>query len=89
MSITRISTADNRVYTSAISAEGKSVFVSGQIPLRDGMIMGGSIGDQTTAVLENISEIPRSAGATRGDVSRRGVLLPNLQPPAAGQSHER
>jgi 2-iminobutanoate/2-iminopropanoate deaminase len=78
MSMTRIGASPERPYSLAIAAEGKFIFVSGQIPMRDGRMVSGPIGEQTAAVLQNISDILTSAGAALSDVVRCGVFLADL-----------
>lgn len=65
-------------YVSAVVADGKLVFVSGQTPTRHGEIVNGSIGEQTELVFANISAILDAAGATLNDVVRCGVFLADL-----------
>lgn len=67
-----------RPYVPAIVAEGRFVFVSGQIPIRDGQIVHGDIAEQTRTVMANIASILESAGATLADVVRCGVFLTDL-----------
>ncbi|WP_188509274.1 RidA family protein [Conyzicola nivalis] len=75
----RLGTADTRPYVPAVIADGTFVFVSGQIPTRDGEIVKGPIGEQTRAVLDNIASILDSAGASLDDVVRCGVFLGDLR----------
>ncbi len=66
-------------YSSAIVAEGRFVFVSGQGPLRDGDYLPGSgVGDETRLTLENLFAILAAAGCTPGDVVRCGVFLTDI-----------
>lgn len=65
-------------YVSAVVAEGKFIFVSGQIPTRHGEIVAGTITKQTELVMANISAVLDAAGATLGDVVRCGVFLADL-----------
>lgn len=78
MNITRLESTGGRPYASATVAEGRFVFVSGQIPLRDGELFRGTMGEQTDVVLENIQAILKSAGLTLADVVRCGVFLSDL-----------
>ncbi len=65
-------------YVSAVVADGRFVFVSGQTPARNGELVGGAIAQQTEAVIANIAAILDSAGATLDDVVRCGVFLADL-----------
>src|SRR5918995_2223149 len=69
---------DGRPYVPAVAARGELVFVSGQIPLRDGELVGPSIETQTQAVFANIEPILGDAGATVDDIVRCGVFLADL-----------
>ena len=70
--------AGAHVSVAAVVAEGRFVFVSGQSPTRDGTLVGGTIIEQTQAVLENLAAILRSAGARLDDVVKCGVFLADL-----------
>jgi len=70
--------SDGRPYVPGIIAGGDLIFVSGQIPMRDGRIVEGSIEDQVETVLENIESILRLGGASLGDVIRCGVFVAHL-----------
>ena len=55
---------------------GDFVFLTGQIPMRDGVPMtDGSIQDQTRAILEDITATLATADCTRGDVVKAMVWL--------------
>ncbi len=55
---------------------GDFVFVTGQVPMRDGKPMtDGSIEDQTRACLESLREILAEAGCDLGDVVKSMVWL--------------
>lgn len=55
---------------------GDFVFLTGQIPMKDGMPMtDGSIEDQTRAVLDDITATLEMAGCTRDDVVKAMVWL--------------
>ncbi len=59
---------------------GDFVFVSGQGPLNSaGDLIGTTIEEQTTQVLENIKVILEAAGATMADVVKSTVHLSDLQ----------
>ena len=78
MEFSRMGTGTDRPYVSAVIAEGRFVFVSGQTPTRNGLPVEGSITEQTTAVMENIAAVLASAGATLHEVIRCGVFLSDL-----------
>ena len=55
---------------------GDFVFLTGQVPMRDGVPMtGGSVQDQTRAVLDEITATLAQAGCTRDDVVKATVWL--------------
>ena len=55
---------------------GDHVYLTGQIPMRDGAVMtDGSIEDQTRVVLDAITETLALAGCTRADVVKAMVWL--------------
>ncbi len=57
---------------------GDFVFLSGQIPLRDGSPMtDGTIEDQTRVCIESIRDTLREAGCELGDVVKSMVWLKN------------
>lgn len=62
-----------------ILAEGRVLYVSGQVPVRDGRPVEGDIGAQTRQVLENVGAVLRAGGATFADVVRCGVYLANIE----------
>jgi reactive intermediate/imine deaminase len=67
-----------RPYVTAVVAEGKFVFVSGQTPTKNGELVTASIGQQTELVLQNVADILTSAGSSLADVVRCGVYLADL-----------
>jgi len=72
-------TAAGRPYVPGLVAEGGLIFVSGQVPLRDGHIVDDSIEVQVQVVLDNIDAILADAGASLEDVVRCGVFVADLQ----------
>lgn len=55
---------------------GDTVYLTGQIPMKDGVPMTwGSIEDQTRAVLDDITDTLAQAGCTRDDVVKAMVWL--------------
>jgi 2-iminobutanoate/2-iminopropanoate deaminase len=67
-----------RPYVAGLVAGGDLIFVSGQIPLRDGTIVDGPIEKQVDVVLDNIKAVLRQAGASLDDVVHCGVFVANL-----------
>lgn len=78
MEITRVGNYGDKPYATAVIAGGRFVFVSGQIPIRGGQLVGGSVGIQTEVALENLANVLESAGATLDDVTRCGVFIADL-----------
>lgn len=67
-------------YSQGIIAEGRLVFISGQIPLKpDGTLAGNDIRSQTRQAILNIKSILESAGASLEDVVKTTVLLSDLE----------
>lgn len=60
--------------SAAIEANGM-VFVSGQLPLRDGGIAGDDVAAQTAIVIDNIAAVLGLAGLGLGDVVKTTVWL--------------
>ncbi|MCX7908643.1 MAG: RidA family protein [Ignavibacteria bacterium] len=66
-------------YSQAILAEGKFIFVSGQIPLTtEGNIAGDDIKTQTRQVIQNLKAILESAGASLDNVVKTTVYLSDM-----------
>lgn len=68
-------------YNQAIVAQGKFLFVAGQIPINSstGAIVGeGNISIQTQQVMENLGAILAEAGATWEEVVKTSVFLSDL-----------
>lgn len=65
-------------YSPGIVAEGRFVYVSGQAPLRDGVVIGESVGEQTKVALENLAAVLADAGVGLSDVVRCGVFLADI-----------
>ncbi|MGQ9820086.1 MAG: RidA family protein [Candidatus Kapaibacteriales bacterium] len=67
-------------YSQAIMAEGRLVFVSGQIPLTsNGTLAGMDIRSQTRQAILNIKAILEAFGATLDNVVKTTVLLTDLE----------
>ena len=66
-------------YSQAVRA-GSMLFVSGQIPLdpATGVLVEGSIADQTRRVFQNIEAILKAAGASFDQVARTTVYLADM-----------
>jgi 2-iminobutanoate/2-iminopropanoate deaminase len=64
-------------YSPGIIAEGRFLYVSGQAPLRDGVVVGETTGEQTRIALENVAAVLAAAGAGP-DVVRCGVFLADM-----------
>lgn len=67
-------------YSQAIQAEGKTIYVSGQLPVdpATGAFAGDDIQSQTRQSLENIKAILATAGADMSSVVKTTVLLKNI-----------
>jgi 2-iminobutanoate/2-iminopropanoate deaminase len=61
----------------AVVAEGALVFVSGQVPMRDGRPAAADIAGQTHAALDMIEAILKRAGCSLADVVKTTVWLVN------------
>lgn len=66
-------------YSQAVKA-GNLLFISGQIPLdpEKGLLVEGSIKEQTHQVMRNIRAICEEAGASLGDVVKTTIYLTDL-----------
>lgn len=68
-------------YSQAIAATGgKTVFLSGQIPLdpATGEIVAGDVSAQTERVMKNLEAVLAEAGCTFANVARCGIFLTDL-----------
>ena len=66
-------------YSQAISAEGKFVFISGQIPLTaNGTLAGDDIQSQTHQAIKNIEAILNAENLNLKNVVKTTVLLKNM-----------
>lgn len=54
---------------------GDFVFASGQVPIKDGAIVQGTIGEQTRAAMECVKAVLAEAGCTLDDVVKSTVWL--------------
>lgn len=57
---------------------GDWVVCSGQIALRDGELVGSSVGDQVTQALSNMAGLLESQGASLSDVVKTTVFLTDM-----------
>src|SRR4051812_43554350 len=64
-------------YSPAVRA-GDFLYVSGQLAMREGAIVGGDIVAQTTHALENLDRVLTANGAHRGQVVKTLVLLSDM-----------
>lgn len=66
-------------YSQGVIAEGKFLFVSGQVPLKpDGTLAGEDIVSQTRQAILNIKAIVESVGTTLDSVVKTTVLLSDM-----------
>ena len=65
-------------YSPGIIAQGRFLYVSGQGPLRNGVVVGETTGEQTQITLENVASVLAAAGANPADVVRCGVFLADM-----------
>lgn len=67
-------------YSQAVIAEGRLIFISGQIPINpDGSLPGNDIRSQTRQAILNIKAILESVGASLQNVVKTTVLLTDLE----------
>jgi 2-iminobutanoate/2-iminopropanoate deaminase len=71
-------TTPGGAYSPGIVAAGRFVYVSGQGPTRDGVVVGETAGEQTKIVLDNVATVLAAAGATVADVVKCNVYLANI-----------
>ena len=66
-------------YSHAVISNGL-VFLSGQVPLdpNTGRLVEGSIGEQTSRCLENLSVVAAKAGASLADAVRMGIYVTDM-----------
>lgn len=68
-------------YSQAIAASGRTVFLSGQIPLDPAtmqMVGGDDVVAQTEQVMKNLEAVLHAAGCTFEHVARVGIFLTDL-----------
>ena len=87
--ILRPDAATDRPYVPGLLTNGDLIFVSGQIPMRDGRIVDDSIEHQVQVVFENIKAVLADAGASLDDIVRCGLYLADLDTlPRVNQAYE-
>ena len=69
-------------YSQGISA-GRLVFTSGQLPMRDGVLIIDDVADAARASLENVAAILEAAHATLSDVVKTTIFLKDMNDFAA------
>ena len=71
-------------YSQAIRAEGKFLFLSGQIPLTpQGEIVAGDVAAQTEQVMKNIGAVLAEAGLTSANIVKTTIFLKSMDSFAA------
>jgi 2-iminobutanoate/2-iminopropanoate deaminase len=65
-------------YSPGVIAEGRFLYVAGQTPTRDGVVVGETVAEQTIVALENVAAVLAAGGATLADVVRCGVFLSDM-----------
>jgi 2-iminobutanoate/2-iminopropanoate deaminase len=73
-------------YAQAVSATGRLVFCSGQIPLDPAtgeIVAAGDVRAQTERVMQNLAAVLRAAGASFANVTKTTIFLTDLQDFAA------
>jgi 2-iminobutanoate/2-iminopropanoate deaminase len=66
-------------YSQAVAAEGKLLFISGQIPLTPaGELISGDIAAQTKQCMENLNAVLASQGLTFGHVVKTTIFLSSM-----------
>lgn len=66
-------------YSHAVKAEGRFLFCSGQIPLReDGTLVEGDVKDQAEQVCANIRAVLAAAGLTPANIVKTTIFLSSM-----------
>lgn len=66
-------------YSQAVIASGKTLFISGQIPLdKSGNLAGETLELQTRQVLDNLKAVVTAAGGSLNNIVRVGVYMTDL-----------
>ena len=69
-------------YSQGISV-GRLVFTSGQLPMRDGVLITDDVADAARASLENVTSILEAANASLADVVKVTIFLKDMNDFAA------
>jgi len=71
-------------YSHAVMAQGRTLYVAGQVPVdADGAVVGSDAATQAGQVLSNLRAVLEAASATLDDVVRTTVYLTDLDDRAA------
>jgi 2-iminobutanoate/2-iminopropanoate deaminase len=66
-------------YSQAIHAEGRFLFMSGQIPLTaDGELITGDVAEQTKQVLRNMAAVLEEAGLSSANIVKTTIFLSSM-----------
>jgi 2-iminobutanoate/2-iminopropanoate deaminase len=66
-------------YSQAVKAEGRFMFLSGQIPLKpDGELVSGDVGKQTEQALHNLKAVLAAAGLDMANVVKTTIFLSSM-----------
>ncbi len=66
-------------YSQAVSAQGRFLFLSGQIPLRaDGTLVDGDVRAQTEQVVANLRAVLEAAGLTPANLVKTTIFLSSM-----------
>jgi 2-iminobutanoate/2-iminopropanoate deaminase len=66
-------------YSQAVRAEGRFLFLSGQIPLTpSGELVQGGVEEQTEQVLKNIAAVLAAAGLTSANIVKTTIFLSSM-----------
>jgi 2-iminobutanoate/2-iminopropanoate deaminase len=66
-------------YSQAVRAEGRFMFLSGQIPLApDGQLVQGDIATQTKQVMHNLAAVLEAAGLNFSNVVKTTIFLSSM-----------
>ncbi len=70
-------------YSQGMLASGQFIFVSGQLPVANGVIVGSTISEQAVQSLKNVEAILTAGGYTWDNVVKTTVYLKNMDDFAA------
>ncbi len=67
-------------YSQAVAAEGRFLFLSGQIPLKpDGTLVHGDIAEQTRQVVANLKAVLAARGLTPINLVKTTIFLSSME----------